>query len=182
MKKHWESRQCAWCQRPFTSTMHRRVFVNSKTQRVGKLCITCAGKYDRIMIGCCSREASPARRSEERTMSDEPRLRLPPTPAEVDEMRNTILDLRADLAQTRAVAAAIMEMIALHEWEERFDAIGSEVVEACLVCGAMREQGHGTDCWLGQLLSQHKEPTNGEEESETQARPAQAEDGVGGGA
>ena len=140
-------------------------------------------------------------------MSDEPRLRLPATPEETatqakmivglraeleaaqralfaasEEAGRYISEIKADLARARAEAAAIMEMIALHEWEERFDAIGSEVVEACLVCGAMREQGHGTDCWLGQLLSQHKEPTNGEEESETQARPAQAEDGVGGGA
>ena len=137
-------------------------------------------------------------------MSDERRLRA--TPAEIKGMRQTIVDLRAkllaaektlfargeeagryvseikaELAQARAVAAAMVETIALHEWEERFDAIGSRVVEACPICDATREQGHGTDCWLGQLLSQHKEPTNGEEESETQVRPAQADDGVGGG-
>ena len=47
--KHWESRQCDWCQKPSTSEMHRRVFVDSEGARVGKLCIRCAGKYDRVL-------------------------------------------------------------------------------------------------------------------------------------
>jgi len=191
-------------------------------------------------------------------MSDEPRLRLPPTPAEVDEMRNTILDLRADLdnvAKCNAAADA-----AFHELVNAKIATDAELAQAraeavvmanaleavdlsgdtCVVCRVYQEHGHDGNCLLDWALhtdlaeqgrrmlaaidagrtfhakmmcalnaygignrdpsviadaktaeieyrralaahDQHKEQPNGQEESETQVRPAQADDGVGGG-
>ena len=75
-------------------------------------------------------------------MSDEPKLRLPPTPAEVDEMRNTILDLRADLAQARAEAVVMANAL------EAVDLSG----DTCVVCRVYQEHGHDGNCLLDWAL------------------------------
>ena len=78
-------------------------------------------------------------------MSDEPKLRLPPTPAEVDEMRNTILDLRADLAQARAEAVVMQEVL------RRLDCANKSL--SCPVCRVDPYKPHRTDCLIGVTLS-----------------------------
>ena len=106
-------------------------------------------------------------------MSDEPKLRLPPTPAEVDEMRNTILDLRADLdnvakcnaaadaafhelvnakiATDAELAQARAEAVVMQEVLRRLDCANKSL--SCPVCRVDPYKPHRTDCLIGVTLS-----------------------------